>query len=154
MGFFLVWPDYQEISSIQSEIKEIENSIQKGEEYFTNLKSLSEKLEQYQDQLSVVDSALPKKFYLPQFYDFFPQICSRHGLLFQEVNCSFNPSGESRVQEISITLNVSGSYSSFRSFLSYLENSVRFFSIESINLSSAQEGKPFSISLNLKTYSY
>lgn len=154
MGFFLVWPAYQEISSMQLEIEEIKISIQEGEEYFTDLKSLSKKLEQYQEQLSILDSALPRKIYLPQLYNFFPEICSRQGLLFQGMSYSFSPSEESRIQEIPITLNVSGSYSSFRNLLSYLENSVRFFSIESINLSSAQEGQLFSASLNIKTYSY
>ncbi len=154
IGFFLAWPAYQETSSMQLEIEEIKISIQEGEEYFAGLKSLSKKLEEYQDQLSVLDSALPEKIYLPQLYDFFPVICSRQGLLYQGMNYTFNPSEDSKIKEIPISLSVSGSYSSFKSFLSYLQNSARFFSIESINLSSDHEGKFFSASLNIKTYSY
>ena len=154
IGFFLVWPVYQEISSMQLEIREIEIGIQEGEEYFAGLKSLSKKLEGYQDQLSVLDSALPEKIYLPQLYNFFPLVCSRQGLLYQRMSHTFNPSGDSKIKEIPISLNVSGSYSSFRNLLSYLQNSARFFSIEGIDLSSDQEGKFFSASLNIKTYSY
>ena len=154
MGFFLVWPAYQEISSMQLEIEEIEISIQEGEEYFTGLKSLSRKLEEYQDQLSVLDSALPEKIYLPQLYNFFTEACSLQGLLYQGMSYTFSSSEDSKIKEILISLSVSGSYSSFRSLLSYIQNSARFFSIESIDLNSGQEGKFFSASLDIKTYSY
>ncbi len=139
---------------MELEIGEIKVSIQEGEEYYAGLRSLSEKMEQYQDQLSILDSALPKKVYLLQFYNFFPEICSRQGLLCQEMSYTSNPSEESRIQEIPISLSVSGSYSSFINFLNYLQDSVRFFSIESVSLGSSQEDEPFSASLNLKTYSY
>lgn len=154
MGFFLVWPVYQETSSMQLEIEEIKISVQEGEEYFAGLKSLSEKLGEYQDQLSVLDSILPEKIYLPQLYDFFPAECSRQGLLYQGMSHTFDSSENSKIKEILISLSISGSYSSFRSLLSYMQNSARFFSIEDIKLSSDQEGKFFSASLNIKTYSY
>lgn len=154
LGYFLVWPAYQEISSIQLEIEEIKIGLQEGEEYFAGLRSLSRKLEQYQDEISILDTALPKKVYLPLFYDFFPEVCSRQGLLYQGISVSFGGSEGEGIKEIPISLSVSGDYSSFRSLLSYFESSVRFFSIENVSLSSAQGGEFFSASLAIKTYSY
>ena len=155
LGYFLVWPAYQEMANTQLEIEEIKVSIQKGEEYYAGLEALSKKMEEYGDQISILNSALPQKVYIPHFYDFFPEISSRHGLLFQGLTCDLGSSEEGAgIKEIPISLNVTGSYDSFESLLAYLESSVRFFSIESISLNADQEGELFSANLSIKTHSY
>jgi len=153
IGFFLVWPEYKEIVKVQSEIEDAHLRIQRGEEYYSNLEDLRDKLKKYQDQLGVISSALPKKFYLPHLYDFFPKICSQNGLVLQDIGITTTPSKEKEIQEIHVSLGVLGTYPSFKNFLSSLEKSVRFFGIEKISFSSSEEA-PFSFSLTIKTHSY
>lgn len=154
IGFFLVWPKYQEIAVVRLEIEEAEASIQQEEEYFSNLRNLSERLNQYQDQFSVIESTLPGKFYLPHLFDFLQKTCSQNGLVLQEISSSVSSLGDTRIQEIHVSLRVLGSYSAFKDLLSSLESSVRLFGIESISFSSSEEGEPFAFSLEIKTHSY
>jgi len=153
IGFFLINPKYQEMLAIRSEIGGVEISIEQGEAYYLNLRKTSEKLEQYQDQLSLIDSAFPEKVYLPHLYNFLKETCAENGLVFQGISSSFGSSKESRIQEISINLSVIGTYSFFKDFLSSLESSVRFFSVETISFSGGTE-EPFNFNLNIKTQSY
>lgn len=153
LGYFLIWPVYQEVARTQAEIEGIETDIQEGERYFAELKKTSEELEKYQDQISTVKSALPERFYPPHLYDFFQKITSRHGLLLGGMTHSIGSLGDSEIQQIQINLSISGSYSAIKNFLSYLQSSVRFFSIGNISISS-EGGEPFGCSLNISTYSY
>jgi len=155
LGFFLVWPAYQKMLSTQEEIEEIEASIQRGEAYYANLRSISEKLEDYQEQFKVIDSALPKKSYIPHLYDFFQKTCSRNGLTLEGIGHSVEGTKEREdIKEIGINLKVLGTYSSFKNYLDYLGKSVRFFSIRNITLAAPTEGEPFNFSISIKTFSY
>jgi Tfp pilus assembly protein PilO len=153
LGYFLIWPTYQEVASVQVEIEGVQFDIEEGEEYYNNLRKISERLEQYREQMSIMDSALPEKFYPPHLYDFFQSTCSRRGLILSGLGHSIGSSGNSKVKEISVGLNVSGDYATLKEFLSYLQSSVRFFSIGQLGLTSEGE-EPFSLNLNIKTYSY
>ena len=151
--FFLVWPKYQNLLTVQSEIGATKEKIQTADKRLAELKDISQRLKQYENQLKILDTALPNKFYLPQLHDFFQNLCPRYGLILEGINISVSSSEDNKIQEIAINLNVSGSYSSIKDFLSGLENSVRFFSIEKIGISSPEkENAPFKSSLNLKTY--
>lgn len=153
IGYFLVWPEYQELLIVQSEIEGTQEKIQSIDKRLADLKDASRELEQYKDQLKILDYALPNRFYLPQIYDFFGYICPQRGLTFGGVNASVGPSSDFNIREVLISLNASGDYSTIKNFLSYLESSARFFAISNINLSSSGEpGALLNLSLNLKTY--
>lgn len=154
IGYFLLWPTYQKLTTAQSEIQSVQESIQSADSRLAELKKTSERLKQYENQLKILDSALPKKFYLPHLYNFFEEICPQKALTLNSMSATVNPlTGSSNIKEVPINLNVSGSYSSLKDFIDYLEKSVRFFALSNMTISGpGEEDQPFSLILNLKTF--
>ena len=152
-GFFLVWPKYQGILGIQSEIDQAEVDIQQGEQYFTELRQTADKLEQYRERIALIDSALPAKVYLPHLYDYLQQACSQNGVVLQGLGSDFSNIKDTKIREIDISLTVLGTYSSFKNLLDDLETSHRLFSIKRVDIGSGG-GEPFNFNLNISTYAY
>ena len=152
--FFLVWPEMQDLESLKSELSRKKLELQYKGEYFSHLRNLSNELEQYQEDLAKIDSALPAAPSLPSLFDFFQKTTSENGLVLRSINFSL-PSSQTReeitaftgeeesisqqslteVQEIRFSLGLSGSYSAFKNFLFALERSARFWEVESFSLS-------------------
>lgn len=153
IGFFLSWPEYQKLLTVQAEIGKAQEEIQIADKRLEELNNTSEKLKNYESQLGILDTALPDKFYLPHLYDFFEKVCPRYGLILDGINASVGEMNDSGVKEVKISLSLSGDYESFKEFLLALENSVRFFSLEKISISVPEkENMPFGFSLDLSTY--
>lgn len=154
IGYFLLWPTYQKLIIAQSEIQSTQESIQSVDSRFAELKKTSERLKQYESQLKILDYALPAKFYLPHLYNFFEEICPQKALTLNSMSATVSPLvGSSKINEVPISLNVSGSYSSLKDFVNYLESSVRFFALGSMTISgSTEDDQPFGLTLNLKTF--
>lgn len=152
--YFLLWPAYQQLVFIQSEINSAQESIKVADDYFAEMRKTSERLKNYENQLKILDYALPTKFYLPLMHNFFEETSPKYGLTLNSVAASVNPlAGTSKIKEIPISLNLSGSYSSLKDFITYLENSVRFFALGNMTISGSDSpDKPFNLILNLKTF--
>lgn len=153
VSFFLSWPEYQKLLMVQAEIGKTQEEIQTADKRLEELNSVSEKLKGYESQLKILDTALPDKFYMPHLYDFFEKVCPQYGLILDGMNASVGEVNDFGVKEVKISLSLSGDYESFKEFLLALENSVRFFSLESMNLIAPEkENTPFKFSLDLSTY--
>jgi len=152
-GYFLSWPEYQKLLTVQAEIGRTQEDIQTVDKRLEELNSASEKLKGYEDQLKILDTALPDKFYMPHLHDFFEKVCPQYGLILDGMNASVGTVNDFGVKEIKISLSLSGDYDSFKTFLFALENSVRFFSIENMGLTTSdKENAPFRFTLDLSTY--
>ncbi len=171
LGIFFLYPKYQNLQLLRTEASQKEFELQYKEEYFTRLKDIGKELEQYQEGLSKIDSALPDALSLPALFDFFQKTTSENGLLLENINfSSVSKSSSSRkaqevfqeslsgVQGICFSLDLSGSYSAFQNFLLALEKSARLWEPESfsfsLKLDEEQETPNFSFNLHLKTHSY
>jgi|GEM_PF-4083886 len=154
IGYFLIWPAYQQFTTVQSEIVSVQERIQTADDNVAELKKTSERLKEYESQIKILDSALPAKFYLPHLHYFFEEICPKYGLILDSMSANLNPLSDlSNIKEIPITLSLSGSYSSLKEFVAYLENSVRFFALQNVSLSGSDlPEEPFSLNLSLKTF--
>jgi Tfp pilus assembly protein PilO len=150
----LVWPKYQETKSLTSKIEEVDFAIKNQEDYFLYLVDLGDKIEKdYKDKITFIDYALPRDSNLPLLFYFMIKTCSQNGLILTGISTNASePSEDQKQGIITINLGVSGSYTSFKNFVSTLENSARLFNIESVNFSSPQKkDEPFNFSLNVKT---
>jgi len=161
LGISLTWPKYQDFRDLERRVGEKNLELRYKEEYFSELKKLSEELKDYTEALSKIDSALPSDFGLPSLFEFFQKNSSQSGLILKEITpvstAPFQKTSE--IQETNIALSLSGSYSSFKNFLSLLQKSARMIVIESINFSSPTEIKKplsenFPFKLKVKVYSY
>lgn len=154
IGFFLSWPKFQKVLSIQSDIDRVNSDIAKGEEYYAELEKIDERLDQYQDQIKIIETTLPKKVYLPHIHDFFQKFSNREKMVLTNVGANIVPIPDSKVKEIAINLKVGGTYDELKQFISSLRSSIRFFGISYLSFSTAEEGEPFGFGINLRTFSY
>jgi len=155
ISYFFVWPEYQKTLALQTEIENVKIRIDQDEEYFAYLKQIDEHLEKNKEKLDIIDTILPHEFYLPHLFYALQEIVAKSNLHFQEISASINPLEEStKINRIDISLSVSGSYLDFKKLLSYLEHSVRLFSIEDIKIYPSMLGESFHCDLRIATFYY
>jgi len=160
LGAVFIHPNYKELKTLQISAEEKRLELQSREGYVSHLRELSEKLQEYDQQLATVDSALPSKPDIPDLCDFFQKTASRHGLILENISPALVGPVTKELEEakepqiIGINLTLTGSYSSLKEFLSTLENSARIIETDSISFSSPGEEEVFTFKLNLKVYSY
>lgn len=158
LGIVLLWPKYQDIQELNSAIKEKEVELQSKEDYFSQLRGISQRLTEYEEGLSKVSSAFPQDPSLPSLFNFFKETASQTGLLLEDIKMrgiKEREGGPKRIKEIHSTFTLSGLYPDFKNFLSALEKSARLIEVEKISFSSPKElREPFSFQVNIKTHSY
>ncbi len=156
LGIFFLWPKYQSFKNLQLQLKNKEIEFRYQDEYYQELFSLSEKLKEFETELSNIDSALPSNLSLPSLYNFLQKTSSENGLILNSIG-SFSLSRlpeRTNIQLISIPIEVSGSYPSLKNFLKALEKSTRIIEVDGISFSSPEERELFGFKLGVKTHSY
>ncbi|MCD6550216.1 type 4a pilus biogenesis protein PilO [bacterium] len=154
IGYFLVWPEYQKITVIQSNIEGLNMRISQNEEYLESLRNLKDKLENYKEELSMLDVILPKEFYLPHLFYGIQEMVQEHNLTLDSIGGNYGTFEKSPdIQKVRLSIGISGRYRDFKNFLDSLQHSRRFFSIEKISITPTQEG-PFHFSLEINTFFY
>lgn len=168
LGIAVVFPKYQNLNSLQLKVKEKEAVLQFEKEYFSNISEASEKLKEYEESLSKINSALAAEPRLPALFNFLQTAASQNGLVLKKIAPTLpSPLKEELVEEgwspeireTGTNLVVAGSYSSFKNFLSTLEKTARMIELESISFSTPHllEGEgagPIDFNLRVKVYSY
>lgn len=157
VGVLLLWPNYQKLNNLWLQLERKETNLRYTEEYYNELSLLSERLKEFETELSKIDSALPSQPSLPSFYNFFQKTASENGLILTAIgNFSTTPfKGKEEIKETSVgPIGLSGSYSSLKNFLIALEENSRMIEIENLSFSSPREGEIFDFKIALKIYSY
>lgn len=157
-GILFLWPKYQDFTNLQIQLKNKENEFKNRNEYYQDLFSLSEKLKEFETEISNINSALPSDVSAAalSFHNYLPKVASENGVILKSMG-SFSVStlsGKGNIQVISIPIEVSGSYTSLKNFLTVLEKSARIIEVTNISFSSPQEEEFFGFQLNLQTHSY
>ena len=163
IGFFWLSPQYQNLKNLNLKIGEKKAELQHKEEYYSNLKKISEESKNYESELSKIDSALPLDPSLPSLFNFLEKTAAQNGLILKNfgtfsVTPSATPSEEqpeiTEIKSIYLDITVAGSYPALKNFLSALEKTARFVEAENISFSSPKEKEPFSFNLTIKAHSY
>lgn len=158
--YFLWWPKYQQFEDLRIKVARKTESIKRQEQYFTELEALSKKLENYQTELSKIDSALPLDVdsSLPALLNFVQKTSSENGLIFKGISLERSYPAEpelgEEVQNIVFTILTSGYYSSLKNFLIAIYRNVRLVEIESIRFSypGPETRQLFNFNLRLRTH--
>lgn len=155
LGVLVIWPKYQEFVGLGDRVEAKKSELQYNEEYFQELEEIKEKLEEKEEEVAKIDSALPQERSLPPLFDFIQEISSESGLIFKNLSpfAATYLEESPAIRETRFTVTLSGSYSSFKSFLAALEKSARMIEAENISFSSEGE-EPLTFNLKLKVYSY
>lgn len=152
LGFFLVWPKYQDFQQLQIEIMQKEGELNSKTAYYSKINEANEKLKEYQNVLNEIDAAIAKSYSVPVLFNYLQQTAGETGLIVK--NLILEDVTGKEIKEINIHLQMSGAYPSLKSFLSALDNSARFFRIKSVIFSSPVKGSAFSFDVGVATYSY
>lgn len=156
LGIGLVLPQYQTLKIFQNEVSERQNELQSKEEHLASLRKISDELKEYETQIAKIDSILPSDPGLPALFDFVQNASSQSGLVLKGISPSNSRLSQQfeGIRETDLSLMMSGSYSSFKNFLSILEKTSRLVEIKSISFSGEGKEAPFTFNLKTTVYSY
>lgn len=156
LGLGVFWPKHQDLNNTSMMAKEKKEEIKTQKEYYSNIQSLSDELKKYESELSKINSALPSGFPTISLLNFLEKITPQAGLSLKNLSpgaVTSSLSGED-IQEARASFAISGSYSTFKNFLTFLEKSARLIEIENISFSSPSEKDNFDFNISIKAYSY
>lgn len=154
--YFLWWPEYQEFNLNSENLSNKEEEIRLKKEYNRELEGNLNLLLDYDEEISKIGTALPQKFSIASLISFIQNKASENGLSLSEINPSAEVTSavsESSakkeaetvlssgliVKNASFNIVSSGTYSSFKNFLSSVWKNSRIVNISSINFSSPKE---------------
>ncbi len=165
--FLLDLPAYNKVTSFREELKKHQDFLKEKEEIVAKVDQLKQVYESRQNELKKVLYVLPVEKDLPNLIVQFEALSSENGLILEglnfvkqaattrsaaaeDVETEIESQRDYKTQEIS--LSVSGSYKSFKSFLEALELNIRLMDIKSINFKAQGEGAGFTFDILLEVY--
>lgn len=155
----LVWPQYQKLQALKLEIKNKQAGLRSQETYFSQVKEISAKLQEYPDALAKISNALPKDPALASLANFLQDNSAQTGLILKKIilGGTTEPSEiKGFLSETRLVIQVSGSYKAFKNFLALIENSARIIEVQNISVEVPPKisEEPPTFTLDLKTVSY
>ncbi len=155
-GIFLWWPEYQEFMELRKELENRKITLEQKRVYFAELKEISQKLEDYQEEFEKINLAFPEKPLIPAIMNFIQNIASENGLIAADLgNYNVSSVGEGKFREITFSGSFSGSYPALKSFLSAIYNNTRIIEVETISFGSSEEGgEIFGFEVSFKTHAF
>lgn len=161
-GYFFWWPKYQEFSFKKQELESKDQAIKQREEYLVGLENLSKKLSENQEEVSKIETALPSQPSVAALFNFLQKASSENGLIMEDTNIgqlyNLEKTGQG-IQNMPFEISFSGSYSSFKNFLSSIYQNSRLIEVSSIKFSSPEKtekekGNLFTFDLELQPHAY
>ena len=159
LAVVLVWPQYQKNQTLNSDIESKKEELWSQETYFSEVKEISAKLQEYSDVFSKISDALPKDPSLASLANFLQTNSAQTGLILKKMvlGGTIPPSDDKEsLTETQFIIQVSGSYGAFKNFLALVENSARIIDVQSLSIDippKESEGSS-TFTLDLKTTSY
>jgi len=156
LGALLIWPKYQILKASLVNVEKKAAEFNYLNDYFADIKKISEDFKKYEAEFLKVESALPSDPSLPSLLHFIQTKASQNGLVLKNISSvsvsSFAKDSDIKKQYLSIEL--SGFYPAFKNFLAVLEKSERLIEIEQISFFASKEKEPIIFNLGIKVYSY
>lgn len=158
---FLTWPGFQKFQELQKNIEFKKTDLATKVEYYALINKTAAELDLYKEEFDKISqNTMASEFVLPSLFDLLAQKASQNGLILEEIKLGGiiavkenPPTGGTK--QTNISLQVAGSYDSFKNFLLALEKSARLINIQDISFSTPSEpSKPFLFKLNIQTYGY
>lgn len=172
--FLFVFPKYQDGKNLEMSFFEKQSEYDNALNYYTDVSEALKNIEERQNALGKIDSALPHEPSFSSLAYFLNQKADESGLIIKsitfsqtsrEVNQQVLSGGSSAgIKNIVFTINTAGSYQGLKHFLFSLERSARLFEVNTISFASSEPSKnkgvlqnrleTYSFKLELKTYAY
>lgn len=148
IAYFVVLPSINEINRIKSQINgeraDLEQKYQKGQ----NLKKLTSGLRSIESQMDKLDKVFAKKDNELDFITALEKIAEDNNVTQRFTLGKPLPSPYDSYSKTPIQLQANGKYRNIFNYLKGLESSSYYINIKSVDLTSASEPKPNSVSLD------
>ena len=161
--FYLVMPKYDVYQNLLKQISIEEARYNGQDQYYSDIKKNYDQLMQYKDNLNKIDDAIPSKSAFSLLLNLLYKDSADSGIVIQNINAANSQQAGTgkTIKEITLSLNLFGSYAAFKNFLYSLEKSARLIESQNFNFSVAQPSKQnpnpegvFPIKLDIKVHSY
>lgn len=151
--YFFWWPQYQSYIENNRVFEAKTKDVRIKMDYITELEAKAQALSDYEADLSKIVSSLPASLSEVTLFSFIQKISSENSLVLNDVvfGNSAGSLGESnsKIKEFSFDVTLSGSYPSFKKFLSVLFLNSRLIEVASINFISPKKGEVYDFDLSL-----
>ncbi|MFH1582643.1 MAG: type 4a pilus biogenesis protein PilO [bacterium] len=156
IGGIFLFPKFGQLNETKENIQAKEIELQYKKEYFNKLEELKIKLDENALEVSKISSALPFDASVPSIFKFIQETASLSGIVLNEINpFTVAPlEGNTKINEITFMVELTGEYSSFKEFLSVLEKSARLFEVRSLSFEQNKETDALDFDLSLRAFSY
>ncbi len=166
-GWFILQPKYASTKASRAELDSFKQQQATLEADREELNRLINKLEDSEDEIKLVDEAVPLKTRATEISVLIESYSRATGLLLSQLNITGlekfiaagdkesleNPYAPGRdLQTADVQVVVTGSIDQFRNFLQLLETSGRIIDVDNLEVTSTSEGVTFR--LRMKTYAY
>jgi len=159
LGIFILIPKYQDYKNLERQVNETNTQLRNKEDYYSDIENNFQELNNYQEALAKVDSALPEDAFLPSLFRFLGNQASQSGLIMKDVKAGqaqLNQEGSetSDVGVVPVSITLSGAYPSFESFLENVEKSARLIEVKTVAIKPGQQKDSLDFILSIKTQYY
>ena len=161
---FWAFPMYQEYKEISAELVEKETQFQNREKYFSELVSIEQRLESFEDELVKLNTALPDDSSLPSLYNLIQRLSSESGLILRQISAVEDATralkdttevlDEVQTKTTAVSLNLEGSYEGLKTFLRRTQTAPRLLDIVSVGFISPSSELSFQFTVHLNAFSY
>ncbi len=159
---FLLWPNFQTLSSLQNQLQERELELKNLEAYFNQLELLKEEIaSQPAEKITLVEQSMPDEPSLPSLYEALFQTASQSGLALRSINSFVGlVQGDLPAEQIlqfritEVVMEMEGTYEALKEFLMNTRTLPRLLSIKALKFDSPERGGIFKFSVTLQAYSY
>jgi len=170
-SILIVWqfvlPEYEQVSSLNNEISQLEQKVSKLEKLNAQLNDLMATYKQNEEMINKFYKVLPTGKDIPGILDRFELMSFQSGMILNSIDFSegtkqagvadasaqgISSISEQPLKALTLSIKLSGTYDSFRVFLSNLENLVRLSDVQTISFSFSLENADladFSLAANV-----
>lgn len=145
-AYFFWWPKYAEFRQSSVDLDVESEKVKKKKDYIFELENKVNILEDYEEELLKISSALPLEYSASSLFSFIQKTASENGLILNDAgfggsNYSVQTVEEGSIQidKIGITVTVTGNYASFKNFLDSVYKNSRLVEISSISIDYAEQ---------------
>ncbi len=152
--FLLDWPAYKKFVFLSNETERYENLLEEEKGLLVKVNQLKEIYESRENELKKVHYSLPAGKEVPNLIVQFEALASENGLILESLDF-IELTEQEKYKGLSVSLSISGTYQSFKSFLEALEFNVRLMDVQSVKFSSAEteaESSIFTFDVKLIVY--
>lgn len=156
IGSVFTYPKHIEYLKVSQDLANKKMFLTNQALYYQEIEENFKKMEEKREKIDKIIAMLPTKLDYASLINYLRMSAFQYGLFLETIQ--IEPKGSfpqaERIKQYQISLALSGSYPSFKNFLSALEKSARLFGVENISFSAPKEKEIYNFNLQLIVYSY